>query len=139
MRGSAFVRQLRRCAARGDWLPFTRLLRGLSPSALDGEVRAMQVLPVEGEEDESAAEVEDVRQLLLYLLAELSANRNYEFVQALLKLVLQVHGSCLLQHQALRDLALKLQAAVRSSWGRLDSLLQQVRCMVNYFGNWHTG
>ncbi len=41
--GSPFTRTLAACAEAGDYTSLTALLRGMSPAAVDAELRAMQV------------------------------------------------------------------------------------------------
>ena len=56
-------------------------------------------------------------------------------LQALLRVVLQVHGDTILQSRALRERAQRIRARVGSSWRRVDGLLQGVRCMLGLLGN----
>ncbi|WIA38106.1 hypothetical protein OEZ86_001468 [Tetradesmus obliquus] len=138
---SAFVALLRSSSAAGDFASFISHIRGLSPAALDLELRAMLVL--EGDEsaaaDESAEEenedVKDVGLLLEALQGELDAARNFEMVQALLARVLVIHGDTLMRHASLLSAVQRLQRRLRGTWLRLDELLQNVRCMVDFIGN----
>ena len=41
--GSPFTRTLAACAEAGDYTSLTALLRGMSPAAVDAELRSMQV------------------------------------------------------------------------------------------------
>uniref|UniRef100_A0A383VCR0 Small-subunit processome Utp21 domain-containing protein n=1 Tax=Tetradesmus obliquus TaxID=3088 RepID=A0A383VCR0_TETOB len=138
---SAFVALLRSSSAAGDFASFISHIRGLSPAALDLELRATLVL--EGDEsaaaDESAEEenedVKDVGLLLEALQGELDAARNFEMVQALLARVLVIHGDTLMRHASLLSAVQRLQRRLRGTWLRLDELLQNVRCMVDFIGN----
>ena len=47
----------------------------------------------------------------------------------------QVHGDAVAERPLLRDAARRLLGRLKPVWGRLDGLLQDVRCMVGYFGN----
>jgi hypothetical protein len=89
---SAFVALLRSSAAAGDFAGLMAHVRGLSPAALDSELRAMVVLAPEAGELDAAQEqeVRDVGLLLECLQAELDASRNFEMAQALLARVLTV-------------------------------------------------
>jgi hypothetical protein len=64
------------------------LLRGMAPSAVDSELRAMEIVNLESEVDED--EVRDVGLLLDFITHELAAKRNFELIQALLNLALKV-------------------------------------------------
>ena len=46
-----------------------------------------------------------------------------------------MHGDTIMLHPELVAEARRLQAALRPAWGRVEGLLQDVRCMVQYFGN----
>jgi hypothetical protein len=84
----AFLRLLRAGGAAGDYASFLGHVRGLSPAALDRELRGMILL-----EGASEREVADVGLLLEALEGEAAAGRNYEFAQALLQHVLAVGGA----------------------------------------------
>ncbi|MEW5318032.1 MAG: hypothetical protein WDW38_009286 [Sanguina aurantia] len=116
-------------AVADPWAPFLKLIRGLTPTALDRELRSMQVL--EGGDER---EIEDLASLLRCLHSTIAAGADFEFCQALLQLTLQVHGDSITAHASLRDPAAVLLNQLRSTWRRLDPLLQHVRCMVAYFG-----
>ncbi|PNH10160.1 WD repeat domain-containing protein [Tetrabaena socialis] len=145
---SPFVRLLRKAAAAaatpgGDatgageeglacWGPVLALLRGMSPVAVDRELRSMSVL--EGGHSE-AAEVADLGALLDMLCASLGARRDFEFCQALLSVVLAQHGDTIVARPQLADRAARLRDVVASGWRRVDTLLQHVRCVVGFLGN----
>jgi U3 small nucleolar RNA-associated protein 21 len=118
--------------------PLMALLRGMSASAIDRELRAMQVL--EGSDPEDQAEgVRDLAALLDFLTCQLQPSdgvvANFEFCQGLIQLALQVHGDSIMQHAELLAPARQLQAALKPAWQRVDGLMQGVRCMLSYFGN----
>lgn len=127
---SQLVRLLHSCARSGDWTSLVAHLRALPPVALDAELRSMQVLP--GAPD---SELEDLSLLLQFLEEETAANRNFEFTQALLRVVLQVHGGTIGDTPELRARAARAQQRLGAAWRRLDALLQSTRCIVGYLGN----
>lgn len=49
-----------------------------------------------------------------------------------LLLLLQIHGDTLMRHSSLLVALQRLQRKLRSTWLRLDDLLQNVRCMVDF-------
>ncbi|GLC36521.1 hypothetical protein PLESTM_000455900 [Pleodorina starrii] len=108
------------------------MLRGMTPSAIDRELRAMQVL--EGSLQEEA-EVADLAALMDMLVASLEARRDFELCQALLSVVLAQHGDVISARPQLAVRAETLRGLVAATWRRLDGLLQHVRCMVGFFGN----
>ncbi|GFR50668.1 hypothetical protein Agub_g12918, partial [Astrephomene gubernaculifera] len=142
---SAFIRQLRKAAAaaaaaaagttkpdaagrsgNGDaassstsvlecYGPVMALLRAMSPTAIDRELRAMQVL--EGSSSE-ATDVADLAALLDMLAVWLEARRDFEFCQALLSVVLGQQGELIAARPELTERAVRLRAAVAASWRR---------------------
>ena len=56
-------------------------------------------------------------------------------MQAFLRAVLAVHGETLMGDEQLRKCAAALECQLAKSWGRLDTLLQSVHCMVNFLGS----
>lgn len=93
--------------------------------------RCLQVL--EGEEGPQG--VEDLDLLLEFLEAQTSSNVNFEFVQALLRVTLQLHGDAIARQGVLRQRAERVRARLGSSWRRMDELLQGTRCMLGLLGN----
>ena len=100
-------------------------------SSLTSFVLCLQVLDPETSEEELA----DIGILLDLILHEMKANRNFEFVQALLRVLLQVHGSTLMQDQHLHAKCEQLCQVLKGTWGQLDGLMQKVRCIVGFVGN----
>ncbi|BDA46919.1 probable guanine nucleotide-binding protein subunit beta-like protein at C-terminar half [Coccomyxa sp. Obi] len=128
---SQLARLLREGRRAKDYTPLLGYLRGLTPSRLDGELRAMQMIVGAS----SKEELQDLCRLLDFLAVELAANRNFEFMQALLRLTLQVHGEAIVQEPRLRKRAVKLEALVRTTWGRMDDLFQSTRSTLSFLGN----
>lgn len=93
-----------------------------------------QVLEGEDEED-SAEEVQDLCNFFDFIDSELIASRNFEFNQALLRAALRVHGDAIVAHPRLKEAAVRVEKRLQATWTRLDGLLQNVRCMVGFFGN----
>lgn len=48
---------------------------------------------------------------------------------------LQVHGDTLIQHEPLLPEVERLQRKLRGTWLRLDDLLMNVRCMLDFVSN----
>lgn len=96
--------------------------------------RGMQVLDVEGSDAELAA----LSSLLRMVKTELASNSNFEFIQAFLKLLLQIHGDIIMQQLDLQQQAQEVQVVLGKGWSRIDQLLQSSRCMLGFFGNLQT-
>ncbi|GIL87705.1 hypothetical protein Vretifemale_15746 [Volvox reticuliferus] len=147
---SPFVHQLRLAAAAAEaaakagggdcgsssvvdcYGPVISMLRQMTPTVIDRELRAMQIL--EGSRDEQS-EVRDLGALLDMLSASLEARRDFELCQALLNVVLTQQGDVLSARPELGPRLQRLRGLVATSWRRLDSLMQHVRCMVGFLGN----
>lgn len=74
---------------------FTDYIKGLSPSALDVELRMLQIIEDDdGDDDDQEPikrpELHSIELLLDYFIHELSCRNNYEFLQAVLRLFLKV-------------------------------------------------
>ena len=73
--------------------------------------------------------------MLKMVKSELLSNSNFEFIQAFLKLLLQIHGETIMQQAELQQIAQEVQAVLAKAWSRIDQLLQSSRCMLGFFGN----
>lgn len=75
---------------------FTDYIKSLSPSALDMELRMLQVIDdVDLPEADKRPELYYIELLLDYFVHETSCRNNFEFIQALIRLFLKV--SCIFQ------------------------------------------
>lgn len=121
---------LRSCEDAGDWTSVMAFLRGLSPVKLDAQVRALESLT--GDEEITVANLD---LFLRFLEGEIASNRSFEFVQAILRATLAMHGENISNTPALKGKAVSLKQQIDASWGKLDNLLQDVRCMIGLLGN----
>lgn len=48
---------------------------------------------------------------------------------------MQVHGEAIVQEPKLRKRAVRLEAVVKTTWGRLDDLFQITRSTLSFLGN----
>lgn len=63
-------------------------IKSMSPSEVDAEFRVMEI--VDDDIDSQSQELQDIGMVLDFLLAELKSNNNFEFIQALMQLFLEV-------------------------------------------------
>jgi U3 small nucleolar RNA-associated protein 21 len=56
-------------------------------------------------------------------------------VQAFLRVVLQIHGEAIMEHEQLRQRASQIEQHLRKSWTRIETLVEQTRCMVGLLSN----
>lgn len=70
---------------------FTDYIKGLSPSALDIELRMLEIIDEDVEEELiQRPEFISIGQLLDYLIHEITCRNNFEFMQAVMRLFLKV-------------------------------------------------
>eukprot|EP00271_Cylindrocystis_brebissonii_P018690 TRINITY_DN5414_c0_g1_i1.p1 TRINITY_DN5414_c0_g1~~TRINITY_DN5414_c0_g1_i1.p1 ORF type:complete len:979 (-),score=218.28 TRINITY_DN5414_c0_g1_i1:1298-4234(-) len=136
---SDFSRLLHAGAESGDYAPLLALLRSMSPSAIDLELRMMEVMMGPEEEDEGEQfepeEVEEVGLLLDFLVAATRERNNFELVQAVMHRALTIHGEALSRFPRLQAKAAELLHEQKGAWEKVDSLFQGVRCMVAFLTN----
>jgi len=120
-------------AAAGDYAAAVAHIRAAGPSAVDAELRLMTL----GSPDAADLRPEDEAALAVVLemvRAEVAGSRSFELLQAFLAAFLRVHGEAVAASPALRRRAAGVRDTLRRSWGRLDSLFQEVRCTVGFLG-----
>lgn len=140
---SRFLQLLHSCSEAKNFSPFTTYIKGLSPSTLDLELRMLQIIDDDAV-DADADDPQDVdkRQELLsiellmdYFIHEISCRSNFEFVQALVRLFLKIHGETIRRQSVLQNKAKVLLETQCSVWQRVDKLFQGARCMVAFLSN----
>lgn len=128
---SPFLRLLFKGGEARDYASFVGLLRKMAPTQLDAEIRALETFAETASEDDLAP----LEALMDFFEHELSAHRNYEFVHALLRVFLEVHGEVVAATPSLALRAERLHARVRGGWLRLEGMLNQARALVAHLGN----
>jgi hypothetical protein len=71
--------------------------------------------------------------VLDFVAAETTTRRNFELLQSVLHLFLQIHGEYVAAQPALKAKAAALKAHLAAAWGKLDVMIQDARCMVSFF------
>ncbi|KAA3471620.1 WD repeat-containing protein 36 isoform X3 [Gossypium australe] len=109
---------------------------GLSPSALDMELRMLQIIDDENLEDlDGKPEMISIELLLDYFVCEISYKNNFEFIQAVIRLFLKIHGETIRRHPKLQGKAKKLLEIQSDVWQKIDTMFQRTRCMVTFLSN----
>lgn len=133
---SPFVQFLRSSVETKNFEAFTDYLKSLSPSTLDVELRMLQIIDDDDEQEpEKRPELFILELLLEYLIHEISFRNNFEFIQALIRLFLKIHGETIRRQPKLQVKAQKLLEAQSDVWQKLDGLFQSARCMVTFLSN----
>ncbi|XP_050218375.1 U3 small nucleolar RNA-associated protein 21 homolog [Mercurialis annua] len=136
---SHFVQLLQSSAEMETFSAFTDYMKGLSPSTLDMELRMLQIIDDDDDDDqkelEKRAEFVAIELLLDYFIHEISCRNNFEFVQALIRLFLKIHGETIRCQSKLQEKAKKLLETQSAAWQRVDKLFQSGRCMLTFLTN----
>ncbi|RZC77475.1 hypothetical protein C5167_001693 [Papaver somniferum] len=73
--------------------------------------------------------------LLDYFIHETSCRNDYEFIQAVIRLFLKIHGETVRCHTQLQAKAKELLEVHSPTWQRIDKMFRSTRCMVSFFSN----
>ncbi|KAG6740116.1 hypothetical protein POTOM_057753 [Populus tomentosa] len=130
-----FLELLQSSSEMKNFSAFTEYIKGLSPSNLDMELRMFQIIDDYQEELETRPEFISIELLLDYFIHEISSRNNFEFVQAVIRLFLKIHGETIRCNLKLQDKARKFLETQCSVWQRVDKLFQSARCMVTFLSN----
>lgn len=131
-----FLQFLQSSAETKNFAAFTDYIKSLSPSALDMELRMLQVIDhVDLPEADRRPELYYIELLLDYFVFETSCRNNFEFIQALIRLFLKIHGETIRCQSKLQDKAKRLLEIQSGVWQRVDKLFQGARCMVTFLSN----
>ncbi|KAJ9167353.1 hypothetical protein P3X46_022014 [Hevea brasiliensis] len=133
---SQFLQILQSSAKMKNFSAFTDYMKGLSPSTLDMELRMLQIIDEDDQQElEKRAEFISIELLLDYFIHEIACRNNFEFVQAVIRLFLKIHGETIRSQSKFHDKAGKLLETQCEVWQRMDKLFQSARCMVTFLSN----
>ena len=86
---------------------------------------------------ESEEELQDIETLMTFLGTGLESKTNFEYIQAILHVALQIHGDMIMQHESLRERAQKLHQQLSDSWSGVEHMLQRTQCIAEFYGSLH--
>ncbi|RWR75205.1 U3 small nucleolar RNA-associated protein 21 [Cinnamomum micranthum f. kanehirae] len=133
---SQFLQLLQSSSKTKNFSTFTEYIKVLSPSTLDMELRMLQIIDGEyQQEPEQRQELHYIELLIEYFVHEIACRNNFEFIQAVLKLFLKIHGETVRCQLTLQDKAKKLLEIQSSMWQGMDKMFQSARCMVAFLSN----
>ncbi|XP_043694256.1 WD repeat-containing protein 36 [Telopea speciosissima] len=133
---SQFLQLLLSSAEMKNFSQFTDYIKGLSPSTLDLELRMLQIIDDEDQQEpEKRSELYSIELLLDYFIHEISCRKDYEFIQAVIRLFLKIHGETVRRQSKLQDKAEKLLEVHSSVWQTLDKMFQNASCMLTFLSN----
>ncbi|KAL6994416.1 hypothetical protein U1Q18_012520 [Sarracenia purpurea var. burkii] len=115
---------------------FTDHIKSLSSSTLDMELRMLQIIDDDDEQEpDKRPEFHCIQLLLDYFIHEISCRNNFEFIQAVVRLFLKIHGETIRQQPKLQGKVQKLLEIQCRVWQRVDKLFQSARCLVTFLSN----
>ncbi|KAH9653588.1 WD REPEATS REGION domain-containing protein [Citrus sinensis] len=133
---SQFIQLLHSCAEMKNFSAFTDYIKSLSPSTLDMELRMLQIIDHDDHQElDKRPEYLSIELLLDYLIHEISCRNNFEFIQAVIRLFLKIHGETIRCHTKLQDKARKLLEVQSAVWQKIDKMFQSARCVVSFLSN----
>ncbi|KAJ9694741.1 hypothetical protein PVL29_010290 [Vitis rotundifolia] len=133
---SQFLQLLQSSAEKKSFSVFTDYIKSLSPSTLDVELRMLQIIDDDNEQEpDIRPDLFPIELLLDYFIHEISCRNNFEFIQAVIRLFLKIHGETIRRESNLQDKAKKLLEVQCVVWQRVDKLFQSSRCMVTFLSN----
>nr|XP_008391429.2 U3 small nucleolar RNA-associated protein 21 homolog isoform X2 [Malus domestica] len=132
---SQFLQHLQSSAEMKNFSAFTDYIKSLSPSTLDMELQMLRIVDDEEEEHESRPELLSIELLLDYFIHETSCRNNFDFVQAVIKVFLKIHGETIRCQSRLQDKAREFLDIQCKTWQRVEKLFQSTSCVVAFLSN----
>ena len=125
--------------ASKTWRPVLSYLKSISPSKLDVQLRSLDTFEF-GQVDHDDTEQDEhprLRSFMLFLADAIGSSTDFEFLQALLRAFILIHGDAIVRHPGLKDIALSIEQRTNASWGRIRDKLQRTQCIVGILQNNH--
>ena len=122
------------------WRPVLSYLKSISPSKLDIQLRSLdafefdQVDQDDGEEPDAHPRL---RSFMLFLADAIGSSMDFEFLQALLRAFILIHGDAIVRQPGLKEIAGLIEQRTDASWGRIRDKLRRTQCIVGILQNNH--
>ena len=140
--------------ANKTWRPVLGYIKSIAPSKLDVQLRSLDEFEFDyARSDEADRESYDdeeddlhagsreswhrIRTFMLFLADAISSSTDFEFLQALLRAFILIHGDIVIKHKALKDIAEIIERKTAASWNRIRGKLQRTQCIVGLLQNNH--
>lgn len=115
-----------------DWKPLLEVLKATKPSKVDIWLRQMEIL------DDSVDEHEELLLLFISFLEHaIASDTEFQFLQALLRAMILIHGESISTHPSLQEAAKRVEEKTNQAWSRISSMLDHVQCLVGILGSMH--
>ena len=126
--------------ATKTWRPVLSYLKSVSPSKLDIQLRSLDTFEF-GDADQDDGEEQDahprLRSFMLFLADAIGSSTDFEFLQALLRAFILIHGDAIVRQPGLKDIAESIEQRTNASWRRIRDKLQRTQCIVGILQNNH--
>ena len=123
------------------WKPVLEFLKSISPSKLDMQLRSLDLEAPMPTNELSVDVKEDgvsLMEIFLTFLADaISSDIDFEFLQALLRAFILIHGDALAQNEHMKEVAKTVQEETHRAWVRIRKNLAHTQCLVGLLGSMH--
>lgn len=127
------------------WKPILQFLKSISPSKLDIQLRSLDLANVGGalasidamHEDGDNDNSDLVVTFLSFLADAISTDTDFEFLQALLRAFILIHGDAVAQNERIKHVARIVEEETRHAWTRICNSLNHTQCLVAILGSMH--
>jgi len=131
--------------ANKTWRPALAYLKSIPPSKLDVQLRSLDEFEFDvgthpDDRADQAARPPSHHRLLTFmrfLCDAISSSTDFEFLQALLRAFILIHGAEIAKHKDLKDVAEIIAQKTASSWKRIRVKLHRTQCIVGILQNNH--
>lgn len=121
------------CSNTGDYQPVFRCLKNMGPSAIDVELRCLDVSIAIS--DVSDAETEKpilLKHFIRSITQQLETKVDYELCQAYLSLFLKIHTETIMKTPELIEECRELYQKLSGTWEDLEDTMKKSICIINY-------
>lgn len=123
------------------WKPVLEFLKSISPSKLDMQLRSLDLEAPMPTNELSVDLKEDglnlMETFLTFLADAISSDTDFEFLQALLRAFILIHGDTLAQNEHMKGVAKTVQEETHRAWVRIRKNLAHTQCLVGLLGSMH--
>ncbi|XP_074612173.1 WD repeat-containing protein 36-like [Acropora palmata] len=119
-----FQIMLQDCAKTENYEPVITLLKSMGPSSIDAEIRSLG--------PEAGGDLQLLQLFMLFIEHQLGTRRDFELTEAMLGLLLKLHGGVIAENPELALIAKRLQQEHTAAWSNIQDLLNQCSCLIGY-------
>jgi len=114
-----------------NWKPLLEMLKASKPNKIDIWLRQMEIL------DDSFGDHELLLLFLSFLEHAIASDTEFQFLQALLRATILIHGESISQYPSLQEAARRVEDKTHQAWSRISNMLDHVQCLVGILGSMH--